>query len=243
MTPWLLIPVKAFDAGKSRLRAALADDARRALNEYFLCRMLATANRFPGAARTAVISDCERVLRAAAGWGVRTIPQRSGPGLNRAAREGVDHLSRLGAARIILIACDVPTVRPDDLRELADLAPRERSVLICPDKQGHGTNALVLAEAPRMDFHFGEASFSAHCRAATRAGLVPRPHHNPRIALDIDTPEDFAFWVCTTREHAGSDNDEGAQDAGAAPWLDVRGRNGGSRPLSPGHSAYFEASS
>jgi 2-phospho-L-lactate guanylyltransferase len=194
MTPWLLIPVKAFDAGKSRLRAALADDARRALNEYFLRRMLATASRFPGAARTAVISECERVLRAAAGWGVRTIPQRSGPGLNRAAREGVDHLSRLGAARIILIACDVPTVRPADLRELADFAPQDRSVVICPDKQGRGTNALGLAAGTRMDFRFGEGSFSAHCRAAAHAGLVPRPHHNPRIALDIDTPEDLVLW-------------------------------------------------
>jgi len=133
MTPWLLIPVKAFDAGKSRLRGALPGEARRALNEHFLRRMLTTASRFPGAARTAVISDCDGVLRTAAGWDVRTILQRSGPGLNPAAREGVDELRGLGAHCVILIACDVPTVNPTDLRELADLAPEDRSIVICPD--------------------------------------------------------------------------------------------------------------
>lgn len=90
MNPWLLIPIKSFEAGKSRLRGALDDDDRYALNAFFLRRTLETAVQFPGIARTAVMSDCKHVLQTAARWGARTIHQKAGGGLNCAAREGVD---------------------------------------------------------------------------------------------------------------------------------------------------------
>jgi 2-phospho-L-lactate/phosphoenolpyruvate guanylyltransferase len=195
VTPWLLIPVKSLHTGKSRLRAVLTDDARLALNEFFLRRMLETARRFPGRERTAVISDCESVLRIATACSVRTIPQISGPGLNRAAREGVIALRRLGAGDIALVACDVPMVRPSDLRELADPGLSEGRIVICPDKHRTGTNAILIPSGAHMEFRFGENSLSWHCRAALRAGFVARLHVNPRIAFDIDTPRDLATWI------------------------------------------------
>lgn len=195
MTPWLLIPVKSLHTGKSRLRAVLADDARLALNELFLRRMLEAARRFPGRERTAVISDCESVLRIAAACGVRTVPQTSGPGLNRAAREGIVKLRRLGAGDVVLITCDLPMVQAADLRELADSRLSEGQIVICPDKHGTGTNAILVPGEAHMEFRFGEGSLSRHCHEALRAGFVPRLHVNHGIAFDVDTPQDLASWV------------------------------------------------
>lgn len=194
MTPWLLIPVKSLHTGKSRLRAVLADAARLALNEFFLRRLLEAARSFPGRERTAVISDCESVLRIAAACSVRTIPQSSGPGLNRAAREGLATLRRLGAGDIVLIACDAPMVGPADLRELADPGLSQGRIVICPDKHGTGTNALLVPSGVHMEFRFGEDSLSRHCREALRAGFVPKLHLNSRIAFDIDTPQDLGWY-------------------------------------------------
>jgi 2-phospho-L-lactate guanylyltransferase len=194
VTPWLLIPVKSLRTGKSRLGAVLADDARRALNEFFLRRMLEAARRYPGRERTAVISDCDDALRIAAACSVLAIPQASGPGLNRAASEGLAELRRRDASDIVLMACDTPTVLPADLRELADASLSGSRIVICPDKHRTGTNALFVPRTAAMEFRFGEGSLSQHRREALRAGFIPKLHFNPRVAFDIDTAKDLAAW-------------------------------------------------
>lgn len=193
MTPWLLIPVKALDNGKSRLRTVLADDTRRALNEFFLRRMLATAQQFPGSARSAVISECDRVLQIAAACGVQTVRQTSGPGLNRAASEGMAKVRRRGARAVLLIVSDLPTLRPCDLRELADSA-RRGGIVICPDKHRTGTNAILLPRDAHLRFRFGKGSFLGHCSEAMRAGFPPIVHFNARVAFDVDSPQDLVLW-------------------------------------------------
>lgn len=195
MTPWLLIPVKSFDTGKSRLRTVLADDARRTLNEFFLRRMLVTARRFPGSTRTAVISECDRVLQMAAACGVHAVRQTSGPGLNRAASEGLAELRRRGAHGVLLVSCDLPTLQHSDLREMADIARRDSGVVICPDKHRTGTNAILVPRIAPMRFRFGEGSLLGHFREARRAGFRPIVHLSSRIAFDIDTPLDLVLWL------------------------------------------------
>ncbi len=195
MNPWLLVPVKSFADGKSRLRGTIADPTRIALNEYFLRELLVTASRFPGLDRTAVVADDRRVLELASAAGAHAIGQRRAVGLNEALAEGADRLARLGARRVIVVACDLPELGVDDLRELARLAADERDVAIVADRHGSGTNALVFDAAAPPPFRFGEASFDAHRRAAEAAGLRPRPHTNPALARDIDTQDDLAAWL------------------------------------------------
>lgn len=195
MSAWLLVPVKGLAAGKSRLRGWLDDAARRALNEFFLRRTLATACAFPGSAHTLVVSDCEATLGVAASFGVRTRLQQSGPGLNGAVHEGVDALQRFGAERVVVLPTDLPKVRPRDVQALTQFGDHPRRVAICPDKHGTGTNALAIPSGASMQMRFGEASLAAHCQEALCVGLVPHVHQDPRIALDIDTPGDVVRWM------------------------------------------------
>ncbi len=51
MTPWLLVPVKSFAAGKSRLTPFLRHGTRRQLNEFFLYRVIETATTRPKCAK------------------------------------------------------------------------------------------------------------------------------------------------------------------------------------------------
>jgi 2-phospho-L-lactate guanylyltransferase len=44
---------------------------------------------------------------------------------------------------------------------------------------------------------FGPDSFFPHLAAAERRGIEPTVLHLPRIALDIDTPEDIALFLGT----------------------------------------------
>lgn len=195
MRPWLLVPAKSLAAGKSRLRRVLKSDERRDLNVRFLRRMLSTAARFPGRDCTAVVSECEEVLRLAGQCGVRTIRQTSGPGLNPATEEGISALRGLGAQDIIVIACDEPLVRPSDIRGIADVRARAGGIVICPDRHYRGTNAMLVPCGATPRFQFGERSFARHCQEARRLGYVPTVHVNARIAFDVDTPGDLMMWA------------------------------------------------
>jgi 2-phospho-L-lactate guanylyltransferase len=194
MKPWLLIPAKSLATGKSRLHRVLEDGARRDLNARLLRRMLATAARFPGHERTAVVSECEDVLRLADERGVRCIRQATGTGLNSAAEEGMDELRKLGAQDVLVIACDEPLVLPSDIREIADVRTRVGGIVICPDRHYRGTNAILVPCDARLQFQFGESSFAKHCQEALRLGFAPTVHVNERIAFDIDTPGDLMMW-------------------------------------------------
>ena len=203
MRPWLLVPAKSLAAGKSRLLGVLEDGARRDLNERLLRSMMATAARFPGRERTAVVSECEDVLRLASRCGVRGIRQTAGRGLNPAAEEGIAALRGLGAQDVVVIACDEPLVRPTDIREIADTRASHGGIVICPDRHWRGTNAMLVPRGAALRFQFGEGSFAKHCTEVLRLGFVPTVHFNAHIAFDVDTPEDLAMWLGGVRSASG----------------------------------------
>jgi 2-phospho-L-lactate guanylyltransferase len=194
MTFWLLIPIKSLQAGKSRLSPLLNDKARRCLNEFFLRHIAKVATEFPGSHRTAIISECEGVLCLAKSLGICAIRQTGGPGLNRAATQGVDQLRALGALAILIIASDLPMIGPSDLREIA-VRGRKHRVIICPDKHYTGTNAVFLSARKSLHFRFGAGSCSAHYREAQCSGITPLVYFNRHIAMDIDVPADLRSWL------------------------------------------------
>lgn len=192
--PWLLIPVKAFARGKSRLAGALDSSARLGLKAVFLRRSLTAAAAFPGLSRTLVVTDCEDVCTAASRAGAFAIVQRAAAGLDAAVGEGLLELQRLSARRAIVLMGDVPMVRGSDLAALAE-AMRDREVLVCPNRDGEGTNAVAMLTAAPIPLAFGGASLPRLRFHIERAGYSARQVHNPRIALDVDTPEDLWQWL------------------------------------------------
>lgn len=209
MTPWLLIPVKALALGKSRLAGTLSSSVRSALNALFLRRLLTAAATFPGVHHTLVVTDCEHVRAASLRARTFAIVQRAGVGLDAAVGEGLLELQRLGAQRTIVLMGDVPMVRGSDLAALAE-AMRDRDVLLCPNRDGDGTNAVAMLAAAPIPLTFGGASLARLQIQTERAGYSARHVHNSRIALDVDTPEDLARWLRM---------DECADDVLSAPGL------------------------
>ena len=176
MLPWVLIPVKSLEAGKSRLAQLLTGNERRELNAFFLRRTIEVA--------------ADEVLDLARSFGVHAIGQGGEPGLNRAAMRGCEQLRSHGALEILILPIDLPLVRALDLREIAALGRRHR-MIICPDRNYVGTNALFLPSRTSLQFRFGGESCMAHWREAQHCGLAPLIHFNPRIAADVDVPEDL----------------------------------------------------
>jgi 2-phospho-L-lactate guanylyltransferase len=189
--PFLLMPVKSLRCGKSRLETTLSPAERRRLNEFFLRHMIAVAAQYPGLGRTAVVSDADDSLTLAAELGARAI-HTARRDLNGALADGCRELRRGGVQRILILPVDLPLVEAHDLRVLAAAGERH-AVTISPDRDGVGTNALMVADDLPLRFTFGDDSYRLHQAEARRCGVTPLLHLDPRIAQDVDRPADLAL--------------------------------------------------
>ena len=66
---------------------------------------------------------------------------------------------------------------------------------IVPARDELGSNAVLCSPADAVPLRFGDNSFFPHLDAAKAHGIEPEVVHLPRIALDIDTPEDLALFL------------------------------------------------
>ena len=93
---------------------------------------------------------------------------------------------------------DLPRLCADDVRALVAAAATHDVVIVRADDERH-TNALALTPPGCLPTAFGRAdSFDAHLAAARAAGLRLAVVDNPRIAFDVDGPEDHARLVAST---------------------------------------------
>lgn len=179
----VVIPVKGFDTGKSRLSAALADDERTALVRTLVKRTIGCAFAAVGPDATYLLSLDAEVVAAADRNGARGLLQDGG-GLN----EGLDQLRhRLEPRRTVILPADIPHLDARDIRAHALVG----GLGITPDRARMGTNLLSVPRPGAVRFRFGYDSFYEHLRAARRAGLAVTVIDSPRLRLDLDRPRDL----------------------------------------------------
>ncbi len=182
MSPLVIVPVKSFDRGKSRLEGALGPARRRALCRELAERVLDAAVAVaPG--RVRVVTDGDDVAAWALGRGVSVARDR-GVGLREAVAG-----ARGNEERWLAVMADLPGVEVGDL-EAAVAALSGRAVVLAPDRAEQGTNLVGGgADAPLC---LGRAdSFEAHQRAAAALGLAVTVLRRPGLAWDVDVPADL----------------------------------------------------
>jgi 2-phospho-L-lactate/phosphoenolpyruvate guanylyltransferase len=188
---WGLVPVKGFDRGKSRLRAALGDEQRTALARQLFEHVLAVTIGSGVLAGVLVATDSVVVAEVARSRGA--LVRMDAPGTNTLADvvdRGLTEL-RFATAALVVMA-DLPYLGVDDVRALVGLMDGH-DVVAVRASDGLHTNALGLSPPTclgRTAFGRGD-SYAAHVAAARAAGLTVATIENPRIALDIDLPADL----------------------------------------------------
>ena len=124
---------------------------------------------------------------------------------NAGAREGhtgaVTATAReLAAEAMLTLPGDIPLVEADDIRQLIDVHRHAtgrgaRAFTIVPAWDERGSNAILCSPAAAVPLRFGADSFLPHLAAARRCAIEPTVARMPRIALDIDTPDDLALFL------------------------------------------------
>jgi 2-phospho-L-lactate guanylyltransferase len=187
---WTIIPIKAPDLCKSRLRIVLDDKKRRALVDSMLRHVVRTAQSARNVEMVMLLNSAKGALLPS----IATIPD-PGSGLNAVLASTLQTI-RADVDRIIIMAADLPTVTQGDIESLAALGARTIGIAI--DHLGVGTNALSLPlpEAKQFRPQYGPGSFALHCREAARLALPLRVIRSDGLAFDIDEPSDLDMVHC-----------------------------------------------
>jgi 2-phospho-L-lactate guanylyltransferase len=180
----IIIPVKGFRDGKSRLAETLTVDERISLNGYLAARTLKVAtSAFPNA-RMTVVSPDPSLKKLARSHDVSLIEQKRA-GLNAGLAEAAAALPRV---RTVIIASDLPDLTEKDMEHLVSVT----GIGIAPDESGHGTNALSLPNPHSISFKFGRRSCGAHSAEAQKTRFSIEFVRRSGLAFDLDAKDDLS---------------------------------------------------
>jgi len=204
MTIFVIVPVKKLDDAKSRLSPLLLNDERKEFCLKMLEDVLTTVKTTRHIDQTVVVSKDAEAFQVAKSFDAVPLMEKQ-PGLNQAVSEAVSWCIQREAASTLVLPADIPLVTPMDLNRILSL--REKAaVVISPSRSGGGTNALLLTPPNVIPTFYGQHSFQRHIKEVSMRAMRFRTLRSSRIALDIDTVEDLAYFAALkpqeTRSHS-----------------------------------------
>jgi 2-phospho-L-lactate guanylyltransferase len=194
MTTWAIVPVKPFVRAKSRLASVLTPEQREALAERMFRHGLATLSSVRDIAGVMVISRDTKVLAIAREYGAHTVQESGTPELNAALLRATEVARLRGATSVLVLPADLPLYTAQDVEEVLHLGRFRQTVVLVPDRNEDGTNAMLINPPGFIPYAFGAGSFQRHCELAERHGATLKIHNSERLSIDIDTPNDLAFY-------------------------------------------------
>ena len=192
-----VVPIKETSDAKRRLAGVLCAARRQELALAMFEDVLATLTGVRELGSIVVVTVDPAAAAIAARYGARVS--------NAGAREGhtgagTATARELAAEAMLTLPGDIPLVEADDIRQLIDVHRHAtgrgaRAFTIVPAWDERGSNAILCSPAVTVPLRFGADSFLPHLAAARRCAIEPTVARMPRIALDIDTPDDLALFL------------------------------------------------
>jgi 2-phospho-L-lactate/phosphoenolpyruvate guanylyltransferase len=188
---WAVVVARCGPTAKSRLAPVLGQAERGRLALSMLADVLDAAAAAPLAGAIAVV-DTEPAGAVARAHGALVVPD-PGAGMNGAVRAGVAAAGARDATGVLVLPGDIPLVGPDDLAAVVAAAGAGGPVVVVnPDRQGVGTNALLVRPPTAIRPAFGLDSARHHLYRARVAGIAARTVRRERLGFDVDLPADLA---------------------------------------------------
>jgi 2-phospho-L-lactate guanylyltransferase len=187
--PWsLVVPVKPFHLGKSRLAGPYAP-WRRELAHAFCLDTLRAVSATPGARAVVVVTADPLAAVQARTMGAVVVADTAPRGLNAAVRRAAAVCGRLNpGGPVAVVPADLPALRPAELGEVLRLAaPYERAFV--PDHAGEGTTVLTASAPGGLAPGYGPGSALRHAASGAHRVDVPA---TSGVRRDVDVRADLA---------------------------------------------------
>jgi 2-phospho-L-lactate guanylyltransferase len=199
-----VVPVKETGAAKQRLAGLLTSAVRRDLALAMLEDVLTALSSTSSLAGMVIVTIDPAARLLAARYGASVSVDGARDGHTGAVMATAHRLAARGMAMLTLPG-DVPLVQPVDIEALIGAHRVGHGFTIAPARDERGSNAVLCSPATAVPLRFGEDSYFPHLAAARARGIEPVIVSLPRIALDIDNPDDLAAFLKApgeTKAHA-----------------------------------------
>ena len=188
---WAIVPIKSFSIAKQRLASALPPAARRHLAEAMAEDVLAALTASKELDGILVVTADADVARFAARFGARVSARNAEAGHTAAVTGAARDLAAEACTTMMTVPGDIPLLAPEDIAALVAAHGPAPAFTIAPSHDELGSNAILCSPPAAVPLRFGEDSFRPHLAAAAACGITPRVVHLPRVARDVDQPEDL----------------------------------------------------
>ncbi|MFQ5943440.1 MAG: 2-phospho-L-lactate guanylyltransferase [Anaerolineales bacterium] len=194
MSIWAIVPVKALEESKSRLRHVRTPNQRMELSRTMLLQTLSVLREVKQIERTLVVSKDPTVLDLAVEQGADALEEGGVPALNKGLSQATEFAEESQAEGILVLPADLPLVQASDVQALIEHAQDPPVVVVAPDRRQIGTNALLVAPPGTIEYEFGPDSYNRHLRRAEASGARIKIVELPALGLDVDAPEDLEIY-------------------------------------------------
>ena len=194
MAVWCILPVKPLALAKSRLSNVLSVAEREALSRELFINTLQTINQVSGIERTLVVSRDTAALALAREYGAYTVTESGSPLLNQALGRATVVATSFKAHAVLVLPTDLPFITPEDVKSILAYSDDVPSVAIVSNREGNGTNALLVSPPGLIRYAYGVPSFEPHVEQARATGASVHVLHLPNIQFDLDWPADLVYY-------------------------------------------------
>jgi 2-phospho-L-lactate guanylyltransferase len=190
-----LVPVKDLSKAKERLSPILSQNERTDLAYAMLEDVLRALKGSRLSDRIFIITSDENAIKLAMGMDIEIIKEAKQNGES----ESVDWASlickEMGAESLLVIPGDAPLITSEDVDFILEKEKPYHSVILVPSRDELGTNAILRKPPDVIPSRFGYDSFNKHIDEARRRNIPFEIYKLPRVALDIDEPEDLILFA------------------------------------------------
>jgi 2-phospho-L-lactate guanylyltransferase len=192
---YAVIPAKHFAGAKQRLSTLLKPHERVQLARAMLTDTLTTCCQARGLDGVGVVTHHETPAEIAAALGAEVWWEPEAGGHSQAVAYGVQTCLQRGIDTMLTLPGDIPLLTPADVEAMVREATPPVPIVLAPNRDDLGTNAMRLSPPDCLPLAFGHDSFQRHLKLAAERQLAVEIRRLPRLALDIDEPEDLAFFA------------------------------------------------
>jgi 2-phospho-L-lactate guanylyltransferase len=204
---WALLPVKTPERAKTRLASVLHPKECAELSRAMLLDVLAAMQASSHITHIGVLTSDPEVAALIEQLGHTVIPDEDDISLCEGLNKAASYIAAQGAAAILIIPGDIPTVTAADIEQLIKrhCEAHASGLSICPAIRDGGTNALMCSPPDALPFQFGNDSARRHIELAHARGLSAERIPTQAFFRDIDTPEDLV-WLSDQETGANTMN-------------------------------------
>ena len=200
---YILLPVKDLTRAKQRLADLFTQAERTELAWLMLEHTFAAVSAVKNIDGVAVVTLYQPAIALAERHGFEVILEREQISESHSVDFGSRELAQRGVGSVLRLPLDLPLLQTEDIETILqhDTHPAPSCVIV-PSRDGTGTNAILRRSPTLFASQFGTGSLTKHLNAAAQAQASCQLLELPRVAFDLDEPDDVTELLQCTQSHA-----------------------------------------